>query len=334
MRFIREVLGHELWEGQVRIAEDVRDHSLTVVQSCNSAGKDFLAGQLSLFYVYVHDALVLLTGPTARQVEEILMAEVARTFHRTPELVGKIYQRSLRIGRSEARGIIAFTSSEASRLTGFHAPLVVAIITEGQGVEPFCYEAMLACTTGEADRLLVLGNPLSPTGRFYHISRPNSEWRRVRISAFDTPNVIKDDPTIVPGMITRAFIERMRREYGASSSIYVSRVLGEFPESATDGLCQRSWLEAAADRFESGAFEDEARKEPYVVALDVARMGNLWSTYGPTPTHRRQVEIAREEFEALHTELAQLIETDLPALGAKLEAAGVPWTPGRGVPGK
>jgi photosystem II stability/assembly factor-like uncharacterized protein len=56
------------------------------------------------------------------------------------------------------------------------------------------------------------------------------------------------------------------------------------------------------------------------------------STSAPTSTHRRSYEIASEEFDGLVDQLRQLIESDLPALEAELEAAGAPWTPGRGIP--
>ena len=67
--------------------------------------------------------------------------------------------------------------------------------------------------------------------------------------------------------------------------------------------------------------------------LRVASIGNRFSTYGPTPTHRRSVEIAEQELAELRRKLNQLIGVDLETLEEKLEAAGVPWTPGRGVPG-
>jgi hypothetical protein len=61
-------------------------------------------------------------------------------------------------------------------------------------------------------------------------------------------------------------------------------------------------------------------------------MGNSSSTYGPTPTHLRSFEIAQQELAAVKADLEQLVEVDLPALEEKLEAAGVPWTPGRSIP--
>ena len=57
------------------------------------------------------------------------------------------------------------------------------------------------------------------------------------------------------------------------------------------------------------------------------------STYGPTADHRKTLDIAQEELAEVSAGLAQLVEVDLPAFEQKLEAAGVPWTPGRGVPG-
>ena len=49
--------------------------------------------------------------------------------------------------------------------------------------------------------------------------------------------------------------------------------------------------------------------------------------------HRRQLEIAQEEFTELAAAVDEIVSVDLPALEADLDAAGVPWSPGRGVPG-
>ena len=66
--------------------------------------------------------------------------------------------------------------------------------------------------------------------------------------------------------------------------------------------------------------------------VSVVSSGISLSTYGPTPTHRQSYEIARAELDGLTAELTTIVDTELPALESDLEAAGVPWTPGRGVP--
>ncbi|MCZ6507953.1 MAG: glycosyl hydrolase, partial [Acidobacteria bacterium] len=66
--------------------------------------------------------------------------------------------------------------------------------------------------------------------------------------------------------------------------------------------------------------------------LGTVGIGNMFSTYGPTAMHQRQFEIAKEEFEELATAVGRIVSEELPALEAELDAAGVPWSMGRGVP--
>ncbi len=54
------------------------------------------------------------------------------------------------------------------------------------------------------------------------------------------------------------------------------------------------------------------------------------SAYGPTGTQRRNVEIAERLFAEVRRDLDRL-EADFATLKESLDAAGVPWTPGRGV---
>lgn len=252
--FIREVLGGEPWEGQKRIAESVAEHPLTAVRSCNSAGKDWTAAALSLWWVYARHGLVLLTGPTQRQVVEILFREIAR-FFRGADLPGELYQSALKVGRGEQAGILGFTSRTASKLTGFHAPRVFAVLTEAQDIEPYGWEGMLSCAAGGEDRVLALGNPLQPTGRFYQVSNAEN-WHAIQISATDHPNV-REGRELIRGAVSRAFVRRMANEYGEDSQVYRARVEGEFPEFSQQSMFRRSWLEAAARRFESEEFEEE-----------------------------------------------------------------------------
>jgi photosystem II stability/assembly factor-like uncharacterized protein len=51
-----------------------------------------------------------------------------------------------------------------------------------------------------------------------------------------------------------------------------------------------------------------------------------------TETHNQNYQIAAGEFDKLEETLRRLVETELKNLGEALEAAGAPWTPGRGIP--
>ncbi len=74
---------------------------------------------------------------------------------------------------------------------------------------------------------------------------------------------------------------------------------------------------------------------PHTISMRLRAVenGTRLSTYGPTPNLRKSLTIAQEELAEVKVRLRQLVEADIPAFEEKLEAAGVPWTPGRGVPG-
>jgi len=271
--FIREELEGEPWEAQVEVAESFRDNPLTVVRSANGIGKDWTAARLALWWAYARKGLVVLTGPTLRQVKSILMGEVRSAWARARGLPGELFELALRLNRSEPSGILAFTSSEASKKTGFHAPALAVIITEAQGVEDDTYEAALANATGEESRILALGNPLSRATRFYRLFEYDGAWERFKIPAQEHPNV-REGREIIPGAVTRSFIDRMATEYGETSGIYGSRVLAEFPsEDAEEVLVRWAWLEAAAERWSAGEFGSVPEDVGPVVAVDPARFG-------------------------------------------------------------
>ena len=60
--------------------------------------------------------------------------------------------------------------------------------------------------------------------------------------------------------------------------------------------------------------------------------GVLSTTYGPTGTHREQLEIAEREFQAVQPRIRQAVEVDLAALKARLDELDIRWTAGRDVP--
>jgi photosystem II stability/assembly factor-like uncharacterized protein len=67
--------------------------------------------------------------------------------------------------------------------------------------------------------------------------------------------------------------------------------------------------------------------------ISVVELGTEYALHGPTPMHREVYAIARRAFAELASELNELVEDDLPALERALDEAGLPWTPGRPVPG-
>ena len=75
-------------------------------------------------------------------------------------------------------------------------------------------------------------------------------------------------------------------------------------------------------------------KQPHTISdrMMMAGFGSAYSTYGPTPTQRRSLEIAQNEYADVRTRLNVLITTRIPNFEKRLQAIGAPWTPGSAVP--
>jgi len=165
---------------------------------------------------------------------------------------------------------------------------------------------------------------------------------------------IRDGGTLKGASIEErtAFVRRLARVSGALSA--AGRVIDETLKSvqAIQQVLLRSTLDDPAlddtardlerrlkllnDRIggnEQRDFVNDPGPVPIEGRLFVAQIGTSNSTYGPTPTHRQSLEIAEKQFAQLKKDLDGIVKEELPALAAALQAAGVPWSPGREIPG-
>ena len=77
---------------------------------------------------------------------------------------------------------------------------------------------------------------------------------------------------------------------------------------------------------------NEAAYPGFMSRLRTMMQGAMGSTTGPTETHKSQYEIVVEEYEEVIDDLQSILDEDLPGINEKLDEAGAPWTPGRGIP--
>ena len=66
--------------------------------------------------------------------------------------------------------------------------------------------------------------------------------------------------------------------------------------------------------------------------LFVARMGTMNSTYGPTPMHKRNMEIAKKQYKAIKTKYEKIKKETIPQLEKELIKAGAPYIEGQELP--
>ncbi len=272
LRFLREVCHMDPTPKQVEVCRSFLEHKRTVVRGHHGAGKDAIQGVLALYAAYVLQMLVILVSATERQLLGQVWAELARRWTEADVFPGELYVGDLRIG-GEKR-VVAMTSGSVSNLTGWHnhrGTGVCVLISESQAeqVGEVAFDAAEGNTAGAGSRILVVGNPVKASGRFYEVSRKPT-WSAIRMSAFDHPNV-KEGRVVIPGGPSPTWPAEMEAEYGIESAFYVSRVLAEFPAQGTlDALVSGDDVEAAFERHDAGAHLVGSSAFP-VLALDVAR---------------------------------------------------------------
>jgi len=276
--FLTDALGAKPYQRQTEIAEAVGSSRRVSVVGCNGSGKDWLAARMALWWVTAHyPAKVVITGPTYRQVDDVIFNELRAAYRSAPAILGGRLFESPRWELDETTFIVGFSTDRPWNLQGFHSPSLMVIVTEAHAMSEDSINALYRLNP---DTLLMVGNPFATTGPFYashHQNRGN--WATFSISAFDTPN-LQAGRTVVRGMVTAEDVADRAAEWGEDSPMYQGSVLGEFPEELDDALLPL-WLAR-----ESMAREVEAEGE-VVIGCDVARFGR-----DKTVVARRQGNVA------------------------------------------
>ncbi len=268
--FVTGYLGEHLWSKQKQILEAVRDHRLVAVRSCHGAGKSRTVSRLVAWWGTVHpagDTRIVTTAPTFKQVRGVLWQEIRSA---KSKLRGDVLQLEWQIdGQIIAQGIKP-DDYDPEALQGIHGEHLLVVLDEANGVAPALWNAAVSLATSEHSRIVAIGNPDDPSSQFADVCRPNSGWHALQVGYADTPNFTGEPvpEKIAAKLITQSWIDDARRMYGEGSPLWVSKVLGEFPEQAEDALIRLTLARAAAQRV----LPDE--DFPNVLGVDVARMGS------------------------------------------------------------
>jgi hypothetical protein len=259
------------WSAQREIICSVRDHRYTAVQACHDSGKSWIASRIAAWWIDTHptgEAIVVTSAPTFDQVKRILWREL-QVAHKAGKLPGTLNQTDWYIDGT----LVAFGRKPAdyqeAAFQGIHAPYVLVILDEASGIPEQLWRAAETLVTNEGSRLLAIGNPDDPTGHFARVCGPNSGWHVIGISGLDTPNFTEEKVprSLADQLLSPTWVDERRERWGEGSPLWVSKVLGRFPDRSDDQLIPLSWIERARER---------AREPGGVVSLgvDVARFGS------------------------------------------------------------
>ena len=330
-RWAHDKLGEHLWSAQVRIAASVRDNRLTAVQSCHGTGKSWTASRLASWWLDTHppgEAFVVTTAPTGDQVKAILWAEINKAFAKaetrgTP-LPGRINETDWKLGKV----LIAFGRKPSDynphAFQGIHAKFVLVVIDEACGVAKQFWTAANAIATGEHCRILAIGNPDDPGSHFAQICA-RDRWNTIKIAAHDTPNFtgepVPDD--LASMLVSRVYVEEMAEEFGEESPTYLSKVLGQFPSDAEDGVVRLSKLMACTREPATPHMAD--RLLPVELGVDLGAGGD------ETCIRERRGMVAGRTWRSREKDSEKVVDLIVQAIRAtgatrvKVDSIGIGW---------
>lgn len=264
-----------LWSKQKDILASVFTHRKTVVRSCHSAGKTFTAAIAVLAFLYLKSPCkIITTAPTWYQVKDLLWSEINYWFKTRLASMGfPGIPLTTRLNVNDNWFATGISPKDSVNFQGFHQEHVLVVFDEAPGVRYDIVQGAESLLASGDAHMLWIGNPTESSGHFYEAFRdPN--WTKIQISAFETPNFTGEPipQETAQKLISPEWVEEKRQEWGEDSPLYVSRVLGDFPQEGESQLIPLSLVEAAVRR--------EVRPEgEKVMGLDIARFGDDLTVY-------------------------------------------------------
>lgn len=305
--YFDEVLGATPEIYQKRINEAIALHSRIAVSACHDVGKSWDLARIVLWFMNCFPySKVVTTAPTFRQVESILWSEIRAAHSKAKIPIGgqmnltewKLAADWFAIGLTpKKQNSGSDGQGTQSDFQGWHAPHILIIFDEATGVPPAIWDMAEGLMTSANVKWVAIANPTSRACRFYECFS-DFEWHKIRITCFDSPNLIENGITdihklekeldylkslsdvdkqkrfstykvVKPWLLTLQWVMGRAIKWGLNHPLFLSKVLGEFPEESDDTLIPLSVCESAINRE-----VDPSDTDKIMWGVDVARFGS------------------------------------------------------------
>lgn len=235
----------------------IRERRPVVVPSGHSLGKDYtISGRATLwFYECFGPCKVIGTGPTERQVLDIMFAELKNAYANKigKDIIGRLISGKLEA--SENHFISVFTTKEGADQTGkfqgAHSERMMIVVTEAQAVDDRIFEQIDGITTSGLVLSVYLGNPLHNTGRFAQMIDDTTRNIVIRMDCLNSPNYIAKKQ-ILPGVCSYEWVEDKRARWNADGMEkdprWLARVRGIKPDSSIWNVISQKLYDSCIDR--------------------------------------------------------------------------------------
>lgn len=298
-----------LTEYQKEICAAVLKYERVSIAACHDIGKSFIMAKLVLwFFSSFKGSKVITTAPTSNQVEKILWSEIRTGYEKSKYPLGG---RMLNTEWKADTDWFAFgfsprkeagtdnSQGTASSGQGFHAPYILVILDEATGIPKQIWDQLEGAMTSGFVRLVAIGNPTSKACEFYRcFTYPG--YKKIYLSCFNSPNLIAnkihsvediqkelDKIKLLPGPGGTEYISKYKKvhpmllttqwvidkaiRWGLKHPLFVSKVLGKFPDEDANVQIPLGLVEIAQARhLEAVPNENVITRS---IGVDPARFG-------------------------------------------------------------
>lgn len=260
--FASEMLEFTPDDWQEDVFKDIVEADRVSVKSGQGVGKTGVESILVVWFLSLFpNAKVVCTAPTARQLNDVLWAEISKWLSRSPVLSQVLRWTKTyvyMVGQEERWFATARTATKPENMQGFHEDNMLFIVDEASGISEPIMEAILGTLTGANNKLVLMGNPTKTSGTFYDShTKARKHYRCHTVNSENSPRTSKEN------------IQQLAEKYGKNSNVYRVRVLGEFPEQEDDVFIPLSLIEKSVNTE-----LEEQKVFKIVFGVDVARYGD------------------------------------------------------------
>lgn len=280
-RFAHEILGLDLWDGQIEVANSVHHgpKRWTFTKAGQKTGKTDVAAGLAIHWpLFRADGEVHITSPTYETTKKTLWKAIRRLIRQANQrlpggwTLGPEPSIDPLTGwrLSGDRGIDAVATNSPTAAAGRSGPGQLWIVDEASGYSEDLWPVIYGNTTG-GGRILAITNPTDTKGEFYDAcARHRDKYSIITLDARRTPNFFGRR---VPGLADPESVALVRDKYGEDSPFFDVRVRGDFPRQGSNAVVSLAMVEASL-LARKLAEEDGPGDERLSIGVDVAREGD------------------------------------------------------------
>lgn len=296
-------MGAFTWSKMREIMDSVRDNKRTAVRAAHGLSKTFSSALIAVwFYNCFPKSKVITTAPIFPQVDKLLWAEIRTFYQKVPGLLGECLKTEVRDTGNSNHYMLGFSTDDPSRAEGFHAPEILYIFDEAKGIPQWMWEsAKGGMNAGYARWLAISTTDGVNVGEQYYNCFKNTEmWNCIHMSAYDSPDVTgelfqrhyidekgevqleeKSYEELGVQISGKNYIEDGKKDWGESSVLYRTKVLGEIVDEGADTIIQYKDI---YKMWNNTIGAEKIIDEPIEVGVDSGRFGGdsvvMWKRKG------------------------------------------------------